>query len=142
MTIIIIIFINKAMLADYVMKGIDSLFSEKLYNHQSAITKHNANANKSDIKPKLTKELIKNSLHSIIRKDVNASKSPKSRFDRSPSPISKSRLKAILESNKEERIKSVVKRSENKRRETSPYKNIESPHFAHNPRQTELNDCN
>lgn len=97
------------MLADYVMKGIDSLFSEKLYNHQSAIIKHNAN--KPDAKAKLTKELIKNSLHSIIRKDANASKSPKSRFDRSPSPISKSRLKAILESNKDERIKSVVKRS-------------------------------
>lgn len=96
MTIIIIIFINKAMLADYVMKGIDSLFSEKLYNHQSAIAKHHPNANKSDAKPKLTKELIKHSLNSIIRKDVNASKSPKSRFDRSPSPISKSRLKAIL----------------------------------------------
>lgn len=95
MTIIIIIFINKGMLADYVMKGIDSLFSEKLYNHQSAITKH-PNANKSDAKPKLTKELIKNSLNTIIRKDAHASKSPKSRFDRSPSPISKSRLKSIL----------------------------------------------
>lgn len=99
------------MLADYVMKGIDSLFSEKLYNHQSAITKQHPNSNKSDAKPKLTKELIKHSLNSIIRKDVNASKSPKSKFDRSPSPISKSRLKSILETNKEERIKSVVKRS-------------------------------
>jgi hypothetical protein len=105
------------MLADYVMKGIDSLFSEKLHNHPSNhISKNNFSKN-SEGRAKFNKEYIKNSLHTIIKKDGNTSKSPQSKIDKSsPSPISKSRLKVILESNKDERLKSVVKRVSNFKR--------------------------
>lgn len=43
----------------------------------------------------------------------------------SPSPFSKSRLKNLLENNKDERIRSVVKRRDKSQEEISPYKKIE-----------------
>ncbi len=82
------------MLADYVMKSIDNLFSEKLKNHQSTQVLK-SNAGKAEEKGRFDKEIIKKSLHSIIRKG-DVSRSPKSKIEKSSSGISKSRLKMIL----------------------------------------------
>lgn len=110
------------MLADYVMKGIDSLFADKLNNRQ--VNAISANPNRQEIKPAFNRDTIKKSLHTIIKKG-EGSKSPNAKITKQPSPISKSRLKIILEHNKDERLKSVVKKCEKGKRETSPYRRIE-----------------
>ena len=107
------------MLADYVMKGIDSLFSQKLITQEEVQTVLRA----TNVRSTFNKATIKKSLKSIIKKG-EGNRSP-SENSRQPSPISKSRLKIILENNKDERLRSVVKRNENCQRETSPYSKIE-----------------
>jgi hypothetical protein len=107
------------MLADYVMRGIDSLFSHKLATQP--LNTHVVRP--QDGRSAFNKDTIKKSLHRVIKKGENA-RSP-SFITRNPSPISKSRLKVLLEDNKEERLRSVVKRRENGRSETSPYRKIE-----------------
>lgn len=104
------------MLSDYVMNSIDNLFSDKL-------NKISNNISKGPPQPKASfnRETIKNHLPNIIRKSTDASRSPACRKDKSPSPISKSRLKDILENNKSENIKSVVKKF---KESTSPYKKM------------------
>ncbi len=63
--------------------------------------------------------MIKQSLHTIIRREGN-SKSPKSQCP-SLSPISKSRLRVILDTEKDQRLKSVVKKVA-ANEEASPYR--------------------
>jgi hypothetical protein len=65
------------MLADYVMKSIDNLFSDKLFaSNNSQVLKHNtSNTSAPQPKTNFSKEIIKNSLSNVIRKDGN-SKSP------------------------------------------------------------------
>lgn len=65
------------MLADYVMKSIDNLFSDKLFaSNNSQLLKHNSsNASAPQPKTNFNKETIKNTLPNVIRKDGN-SKSP------------------------------------------------------------------
>jgi hypothetical protein len=93
------------MLADYVMKGIDSLFSQKLITQEGVQTAPRA----PNARSTFNKDTIKKSLQNVIKKgEGHRSPSQNSR-----SPISKSRLKIILENNKDERLRSVVKRNEN-----------------------------
>jgi len=106
------------------MKSIDNLFSDKLFSNESINLGKNQPPKGLQNKANFNRETIKKSLHSIIRKDNEAERSPNCKKDNSPSQISKSRLKVILEHNKNERIKSVIKRSVNNREETSPYKKI------------------
>lgn len=89
------------MLADYVMKSIDNLFSDKLFatTNNSQLLKQNASNSSAQQSKAYFKETIKNTLPNVIRRDGN-SKSPIRNKDRSPSPISKSRLKSILENNR------------------------------------------
>lgn len=95
------------MLADYVMKGIDNIFSEKMGSNPLQKTSKQFNSN--NIRRSIfNKDVIKQSLHTIIRRDGN-SKSPKSQCP-SLSPISKSRLRVILDTEKDQRLKSVVKK--------------------------------
>ncbi len=90
------------MLADFVLKGIDNLFSQKLSLQPQ--------------KKIFTKDLIKKNLQTVVRK-ANNQKSFSKLEDVSPN--NKSRLRNILEHNKEEKIRSVVKKNTEKR-STSP----------------------
>lgn len=83
------------MLADYVMKSIDNLFSDKLKS-ESIMLSRNGSILQSQAKPAFSKATIKQSLHAVIRRDNSDATSPLARKDGSPSPISKSRLKIIL----------------------------------------------
>lgn len=89
------------MLADYVMKNIDSIFSEKLKGREPTHRPKNAAT--------FDKELIRKSLHKVIRKDLPPETSPLPRPEASPSPLSKSKLRVFLQSNREEKIKSVLR---------------------------------
>lgn len=83
------------MIADYVMKSIDNLFSDKLFNSTCTLSKH-TNSIYPQTKNPFNKEAIKNALPTIIRRDPDKSRSPNVRKSISTSPISKSRLKTIL----------------------------------------------
>ena len=100
------------------MKGIDNIFSEKMGSNplQKTSKQFNSNNNRRSI---FNKDVIKQSLHTIIRREGN-SKSPKSQCP-SFSPISKSRLRVILDTEKDQRLKSVVKKVA-ANEEASPYR--------------------
>lgn len=83
------------MIADYVMKSIDNLFSDKLFNSTTTLSKNTHSLNPPN-RNAFNKEAIKNALPTIIRRDPDKSRSPNVRKSASPSPISKSRLKTIL----------------------------------------------
>jgi len=100
------------MIADYVMKGIDNLFSEKLFtsNHAQLSKQGSNSSTSSQLRTNFNKDIIKTKLNNVIRRD-GSSRSPIRNQEKSLSPISKSRLKSILETNRSEKIKSVVKLS-------------------------------
>jgi len=87
------------MLADYVMKSIDSLFAHKLNTQSNPSTQSTLNKpNNSQYQHKnktFNQETIKQSLHTIIRKDEHQ-RSPYRINDQLLSQVSKSRLKSIL----------------------------------------------
>ena len=85
------------MLADYVMKSIDNLFSDKLStsNNSQLYKQKSTSSTYFQGKANFNKEMIKNTLPNVIRRDGN-SRSPFHNKEKSPSPISKSRLKDIL----------------------------------------------
>ena len=67
------------MITDYLMKGIDNFFAEKI----------TSSIQSTQIK-QFNKDIIKKNLHTVIR----TSKTPVA--SKSPSPINRSRLKSIL----------------------------------------------
>ena len=87
------------MISDYLMKGIDSLFSRSLATQN------------------LGKDTIKSNLHSVLKN------SSKPNHGISPSEkLNKSRHKVILERNRGSQLKSVIKRDNS--RSVSPYQCI------------------
>ena len=116
------------MISEYLMKGIDTLFSNRIAtgSANSANAEHNS-------KP-FSKELIKANLHSVV-KDVSKSDKIDSQTKENGA-LTKSRLRTILEKNKDAQIKSVIRRD--KSRSVSPYQRI-SPLGDHSNEQ-ELGD--
>ena len=110
------------MLADYIATRIDTLFSDKLSKNSSQLIKPSiAQQHKSYF----NRETIKNHLPSVVSKQYEPSRSPAYRKDRSASPISKSRLKAVLENNRADTIKSVIKGTSQFKTDLSPCKKYE-----------------
>ena len=107
------------MLADYIVNRIDTLFSNKLSKNSSNVIKISSN---QENKPCLNRDTIKNHLPSVVSKQYDPSRSPACRKDKSASPISKSRLKSILQNNRAETIKSVVKGTSQFKLDLSPCK--------------------
>jgi hypothetical protein len=109
------------MIADYIVNRIDNLFTDKLF-------KSSKSASQSIqapvvVREKFNRETIRQHLPTIISKQ-EISRSPACRKDRSSSPISKSRLKDILENNRTETIRNVIKRDASKT-SISPYRKFE-----------------
>ena len=107
------------MISDYLFKGIDNIFTNKL-THPTKTHKP---------KP-LTRELIKANINQVVKERTE-------RNDRY-SPMNKSRIRTILQQNKEERLKSVFKQHEAENRSPSPYRRIEGPSAS--PAGDEEND--
>jgi hypothetical protein len=76
------------MLADYVMKRIDNLFSDRL--NCKEIPKKTKEGTTFD------KEVIRKSLHKVIRKDLPIEGSTFIKNTEPASPVSKSKLKILL----------------------------------------------
>lgn len=87
------------MIADYVMKSIDNLFSDKLFTSNHSQLHKPSLSTSFPTKSNFNKEVIKTTLPQIIRK----SRSPLNK-EKSTS-VSKSPLKNILENNRIEKIK-------------------------------------
>ena len=107
------------MIADYIASKIDNLFSEKLTKQQpSQLAKKG-----SQFQPKsyFNRDTIKHHLPNVICKQ-EVSRSPVRRKEHSASPISKSRLKGVLENNRNQNIKAVIRRDQ---QETSPFKTFQ-----------------
>ena len=81
------------MISDYLFKGIDNIFTNKLTQPTKT----------QKIKP-LTRELIKANINNVVKEKNDKN-------DRY-SPMNKSRIRAILQQNKEERLRSVFKQHE------------------------------
>ena len=81
------------MISDYLFKGIDIIFTNKLTQPTKT----------QKIKP-LTRELIKANINNVVKEKNDKN-------DRY-SPMNKSRIRAILQQNKEERLRSVFKQHE------------------------------
>lgn len=117
------------MLADYVLRSIDNLFTDKLSSNEGR---------KLFAKPKpspFNKQTIQKELPNAIRRQAGQEALASPRRSNSPSPLTKSRLKTILEHNKKERIKSVVRRT--RLDEPSPYRKIA---VEGSPRDSRLED--
>jgi hypothetical protein len=97
------------MISDYVMTNINQHFRNK-----TALTYSPLPSNRTPTlarTPTLTRELIKQNLPSLIRKNNDPPIIVNETRPKSPSPISKSRLKMVLESSKQDSLRSVVKKS-------------------------------
>jgi hypothetical protein len=90
------------------MKGIDNLFTSQINPNLSKREKNHPKTERKDLH--FDKEGIKNTLHRIIRKENETRRSPTFNEGNQPSPKCKSRLKILLEKEKEQRINSVLKR--------------------------------
>lgn len=101
------------MILDYVMRNINQNFSDRI-TPTSLTTRPilSKQGSQKDLKraPKFTEEIIREKLPGVIRKSRDTAFVINETRPKSPSPFSKSKLKAILES-KDNNIKSVVKKS-------------------------------
>lgn len=93
------------MISDYVMTNINQHFRNK-----TALAPAIRPSSSRPI-PTLTRELIKQSLPGLIRRNNDPAIVVNETRPKSPSPISKSRLKMVLESSKQESLRAVVKKS-------------------------------
>jgi hypothetical protein len=96
------------MISDNIMTNINRHFRNKTTLTLNPLSSHPTHNN---VPSRLTPQLIKQNLSSLIRRDNGPSIIINETRPKSPSPISKSRLKMVLESSKQENLRSVVKRS-------------------------------
>lgn len=104
---------NTPMISDYIITNINHNFQNKsiLTPAKHTLARTASHQNTLLAKPTLTKELIKQQLPSLIRKNNDPPFLINETQRKSPSPISKSRLKMVLESSKQDNLKAVVKKS-------------------------------
>lgn len=98
------------MISDYVINNINHHFRNKTALHPTHTPTHTPTLTHPP-RTVLTPQLIKQTLPSLIRRNNQPSITINETRPKSPSPISKSRLKMVLDSSKQENLRSVVKRS-------------------------------
>lgn len=102
------------MISDYVMNNIDRNIGQGLSKNSSVslfLQKENLPSQRlTEKKSSFNRELIKERLPSLIRKNSEQKFVINESLPKSPSPISKSKLKTVLEHQKKQQIDSVVKK--------------------------------